>query len=63
MQEPSFGRIFRIVWKVFFAILLIPALLLLGYVALRVIPGQIFAIGLAIAILIGWIVVTKWMHR
>ena len=63
MQEPSFGRIFRIVWKVFFAILLIPALLLLGYVALRVISGQIFAIGLAIAILIGWIVVTKWMHR
>ena len=63
MQEPSFGRIFRIVWKVFFAILLIPALLLLGYVAIRVIPGQFFAIGLAIAILIGWVVVTKWMHR
>lgn len=63
MQEPSFGQVFRIVWKIVFSILLIPALLLLGYVALRVIPGQVLAIGFAIAILIGWIVVTKWMHR
>ena len=63
MQEPSFGQVFRIVWKIVFSILLILALLLLGYVALRVIPGQIFAMGLAIAILIGWIVATRWMRR
>ena len=63
MQEPSFGQVFRIVWKIVFSILLIPALLLLGYVALRVIPSQVLAFGLAIALLIAWIAMTKWIRR
>lgn len=63
MQEPSFGQVFRVVWKIVFSILLIPALLLLGYVALRVIPGQLFAIGIAISLLIAWGAMTKWIRR
>ena len=52
-RPPSFAEVFALVWKIVFAILLIPAVIALGYVALHVIPGAA-----AIALVIAWITIS-----
>lgn len=60
-RPPSFMSIVAVVWKVFFAILLIPAVLLLAYVAFEVLfrsrAGDAFAVLVAalLAVFVVWL--------
>jgi hypothetical protein len=58
-RPPSFISIVGVVWKVFFAILLIPALLLLVYVAANVFDPVTIVIALLAVAFAGTLVVLR----
>lgn len=61
-RGPSFGVVFGTVWKVFCSILLIPFLILLVYIAIKVIPAEVVMGAVFVAIAGVWIWLTKRMR-
>lgn len=62
-RPPSFAEVFALVWKVVFAVLLVPAVIALAYVALRVIPAALVVTVLAVVLLAGWVMISLKLRR
>lgn len=61
-ESPSFTTILATVWKVVMAILLIPFLLLLGYILFAMLPGNLVTF-IAIALAIGAVLAFRQFRR